>query len=60
MPEDIYDSMWTTVKFVISTGSIAVTKEIYDEMTHIPGQIGDCIKSNEAQMVIEVGKTDWN
>lgn len=54
MPEDIYDSMWAAIKVVISTGCIAVTKEIYDEMTHIPGSIGDCIKSNEAQMVLRL------
>jgi hypothetical protein len=60
MPEDIYDSMWAKVTDVIITGCIAVTKEIYDEMKHIPGQIGACIKSNEAQMLLEVGKKGWN
>ena len=60
MPEDIYDSMWAKVTGVIITGCIAVTKEIYDEMKHIPGQIGVCIKSNEAQMLLEVGKKGWN
>jgi hypothetical protein len=60
MPEDIHDSMWKKLHDIIAAGAIAVTKEIYDEMIHIPGDIGTCIKKNKDKMLLEVNKGDWN
>jgi len=54
MPEDIHRSMWAKIKAIFASGQIAVTKEIYDEMTHIPGSVGDCIRDNEQKLVLEV------
>ncbi len=60
MPQDIHQSMWARVEALILSGDVAVTKEIYDEMYHIPGQIGDCIRANEALLVLEVEQQGWD
>ena len=60
MPEDIHESMWAKVMAIIEKGQIAVTAEIYDEMVHIPGTVGKCIKDHKAEMVLEVSKGNWN
>jgi hypothetical protein len=59
MPEDIHGWMWNRMIEFIQSGAVAVTKEIYDEMIHIGGRIGDCIRKNEDMMVLEVNKGDW-
>lgn len=60
MPEDIHESAWTKIKEKISSGEMAVTREIYDEMTHIVGTVGQCIKDSEAELLLEVGEGDWD
>jgi Domain of unknown function (DUF4411) len=60
MPEDIHASMWNKVSDIIVAGDIAVTQEIYEEMMHIPGNIGSCIGTNKDKLLLEVGKGDWN
>ncbi len=60
MPIDIHRSMWALVEDIFASGIVAVTREIYDEMVHIPGPIGDCIRSNEDNLLLEVGKGDWD
>jgi hypothetical protein len=60
MPEDIHESMWARFKTqLLKTGLIAVTQEIYQEMEHITGSVGQCIKDNKASLVMEVGE-DWD
>jgi hypothetical protein len=60
MPEDIHESMWNGFKTkCLESGIIAVTQEIYDEMVHIPGSVGQCIKDNKASLLMEVGD-DWD
>ncbi|WP_316233930.1 DUF4411 family protein [Bradyrhizobium sp. SZCCHNR1098] len=60
MPEDIHESAWTKIKEKISSGEIAVTREIYDEMIHIVGTVGQCIKDAESELLLEVGEGDWD
>ena len=61
MPEDIHDSMWNSIKRFIADGNIAVNTEIFDEMVHIDGGLGDFIASTKATIVLEVGgQWDWN
>src|SRR5262245_39062558 len=62
MPEDIHDSLWNGFKTkCLESGIIAVTREIYDEMLHIGGTVGACIKANKSELVMEVGESwDWN
>ena len=60
MPEDIHESAWTKIKECISSGMIAVNVEIYEEMTHITGTVGQCIKDNENVLVLEVGEGEWD
>jgi hypothetical protein len=59
-PEDIDDWVWKLVRELIEAGSIAVTVEIYDEMVHVPGQIGDCIRNHRDELVLEIGDSRWN
>ncbi|MFZ3352801.1 MAG: DUF4411 family protein [Xanthobacteraceae bacterium] len=60
MPEDIHESMWRGFKAkCLESGIIAVTQEIYDEMVHIPGSVGQCIKDQKDNMLMDVGG-DWD
>ena len=61
MPEDIHDSLWSGFKAkCLESGIIAVTQEIYDEMLHIPGTVGQCIKDHKADLLMEIGEGwDW-
>jgi hypothetical protein len=60
MPEDIHRSAWTKIKALIVSGIFAVTAEIYDEMTHITGTVGDCIIANKNALLLEVGDGAWD
>jgi hypothetical protein len=61
MPEDIHESMWNGFKTNgIQSGIIAVTAEIYEEMEHIAGSVGECIKKHKADMLLEVGGAEWD
>lgn len=60
MPEDIFTSLWPQVFTLIETGCVAVTTEIFDEMSHITGALGECIVKNRAAMVMEVGSSHWS
>ena len=59
MPEDIHASLWAEVRARIATGSLAVTGEIYAEMEHIQGEMGDCIRENEVNLLLEVNDSSW-
>ena len=60
MPEDIHESIWKNFKTnILPSGIIAVTQEIYDEMESIPGSVGQSIKDNKANILLEVGE-DWD
>jgi hypothetical protein len=60
MPEDIYSNLWSKISTKISLGNFAVNKEIYDELLHLPGLIGECIKGNRSSLLLEVGDEHWN
>jgi hypothetical protein len=60
MPEDIHASLWTKVIEIFEDGSVAVTAEISQEMTNIPGLIGKCVNANKDQLVLEVNAVDWD
>lgn len=60
MPSDIHQSLWAKIEAILASGEIAVTPEIFEEMIHIPGSVGDCIRSNEKNLVLEVGQGDWD
>jgi Domain of unknown function (DUF4411) len=60
MPEDVHQSLWNNFKSaVLPSGIIAVTQEIYQEMEHIPGSVGQSIKANKSSILMEVGE-DWD
>lgn len=60
MPPDIHITMWSKVEAVLASGEVAVTKEIYDEMVHIPGTVGDCIRNCQSELVLEVEQDGWD
>jgi hypothetical protein len=60
MPEDIHPTPWTKIAGLVTSGTFAVTVEIYDELKLLPGPIGECIKANDAALQMEVGEEDWD
>jgi Domain of unknown function (DUF4411) len=44
----------------IASGVFAVTTEIYEELEHLPGQIGECIKANKENLILEVEQETWD
>ncbi|MEN8859007.1 DUF4411 family protein [Qipengyuania flava] len=59
-PQDIHVSLWMRVHSLIENGDIAVTEEIYEELTHIPAPLGDCIKENKKSLLLEVDDDAWD
>ena len=62
MPESIaiYQPIWSHVKTQIESGFFAVNEEIYQELCCLPGKMGDCLKNNKDNLVLEVGESwDW-
>ena len=61
LPHDIYVTLWREVMSRIEAGIFATTSEIYDhELLHIPGELGECIKANKPQLVLEVNAGTWD
>jgi hypothetical protein len=60
MPEDIHVSLWGQISDRVKAGIFATTAEVYDELTHIPGDVGQCIQDHEAQIKLEIGSGDWD
>lgn len=60
IPEDIHPTLWGAVGLFVETGAFAVTTEIYDELTHLPGRIGGCIAACKNDLVLEVGDAGWD
>lgn len=60
MPEDIHRSLWGKISNIIQAGRLAATTEIYGELAHLPGPIGDCLRGNKAAIQLEVGDASWN
>jgi hypothetical protein len=60
LADDVFTSLWDQVIARIEKGEIAVTQEIYDEMCHIEGRLGECIKANKAAMLMEINEGSWD
>lgn len=60
MPEDIYVSLWTQLCDLVKAGIFASTAEVFEELTHIPGDVGQCIVDHEAEIKLEVGAGNWD
>jgi hypothetical protein len=60
MPEDIHPSIWAGVAALVAAGTFAVTTEIYEELTHLPGPIGDCIRANQENLQLEIEEESWD
>lgn len=59
MPEDIHPTIWAKVGELVASGTFASTVEIYEELKHLPGPIGECLKDNAANIQMEV-EEDWD
>lgn len=60
MPEDIHPGMWAKVADLVTSGTFASTTEIYEELKHLPGSIGDCLKANADAIQMELEEDDWD
>ena len=60
MPQDIHTSLWAQIEALIVDGVFATTADVYEELTHILPPIGECIATNQAALVYEVGGDTWN
>jgi Domain of unknown function (DUF4411) len=60
MPEDIHATLWFRIAQIIEAGKFAVTKEIYDELVHLPGPVGVCIQKNCPALQLEIGDDEWD
>lgn len=49
--------MWPDL---VTAGKFAVTAEIYDELCHLPGPFGECIKANESNLQLEIEEDSWD
>lgn len=59
-PPDIHVSMWEDIRQFIANGHVAVTQEIFDEMIHIDGGLGDFIKGSKDLILFEVSAGTWD
>src|SRR5882672_7022869 len=60
MPEDIHVTLWKRVTALVVDGRFAVTTEIYDELLHLEGGVGQCIKESKAALKYEIGEEHWD
>lgn len=60
IPEDIHETLWKRVRDTIAAGHVAVTQEIFDEIVHIQGGLGDYLKQRKALILYEIQKGNWN
>lgn len=58
-PEDIHVSLWALMVAMVQSGCLACTAEVYAELTHIPGGIGECLRDNEHILVLDVDDSSW-
>lgn len=59
-PPDIHVSMWANIRTFIADGHVAITQEIFDEMIHIDGGLGDFINGCKNVILYEVGTDNWD
>lgn len=59
MPEDIHPTIWAKIAELVAAGTFASTVEIYEELKHLPGPIGECLKDNATSVQMEI-EEDWD
>lgn len=60
MPADIHGSMWAAFRLMVEHGLVAATAEIYAEMCHIIGPVGQCLTDCKSEVLLEVGDPEWD
>ncbi|WP_417463327.1 DUF4411 family protein [Kordiimonas sp.] len=59
-PLDIYKTLWAQFEEVVLSGSIGVTAEIFEEMMHIDGEVGELLKKSKSSLICEVEEDWWD
>ena len=59
LPEDIYASLWLSVRQKIAAGVFCWNVEIAKELQHINGNLGSCIQGCNGSSCLEVGVGSW-
>lgn len=57
-PRDIHEKMWNDVLTLVTSGRVAVTKEVL--MIYIPSGVGEAISNSSELILLEVGQGNWN
>lgn len=60
MPMDVFENLWAFVIEKIEAGDIAMTQEIFDEMTLIDNGFGETISENKDVVLYEVNQEGWD
>jgi len=56
----MFRPMWTSLIEFVSSGAVATTTELYDEMCRITGSFGDTVRISRNELVMEVDDPAWN
>ena len=59
-PMDIHRTMWAQITQFFADGNVAITEEIFGEMTKIDGGLGQFINTNKANLLHEINQGNWN
>jgi len=60
IPQDLFPACWKGFEEMIMDGLFCCNAEIFLECTYIEGPIGDCLKSQKADLVFEIGQGQWD
>lgn len=62
LPEEVslYRPIWDCVIATIESGVIGVTAEVYEELCHITGDVGECIRASKSKLLMEVDDPSWD
>jgi hypothetical protein len=59
MPADIFVSLWPKIISVIEAETLCWNAEISEELSKIPGQVGECLKKCSKTCCLEVDQDHW-
>jgi hypothetical protein len=60
MPEDIYERLWSELCERVEAGVFATTAEVYSELTHLMGNVGNCVQVHKDKLLLEIGNDSWD
>lgn len=60
MPQDVHQTLWRHVTDVLTTGKIATTAEVLEELTRLADPVGTCLTANPGLVLLEVADGSWD